>query len=82
MLLKARDDLGIDLSASLMVGDRETDLLAALRAGVPTRCLFVHSGQVGDSTDPTMIDATQSCATHRIIDLRQAIPLCCPNAGA
>ena len=82
MLLKARDDLGIDLSASLMVGDRETDLLAALRAGVSTRCLFVHSGQVGDSADPKMIDEAQSCATHQLFDLRQAIPLLCPNAKA
>jgi hypothetical protein len=65
-----------------MVGDQETDLLAALRADVPTRCLFVHSGQVGDSTDPTMIDTTQSCATHQLFDLRQAIPLLALNAKA
>jgi D-glycero-D-manno-heptose 1,7-bisphosphate phosphatase len=39
MLLKAAADLGLDLSRSLMIGDQETDMEAARRAGV-TPLLF------------------------------------------
>ncbi len=34
MLLRAARDLGIDLAASVLIGDRESDLEAARRAGV------------------------------------------------
>jgi D-glycero-D-manno-heptose 1,7-bisphosphate phosphatase len=34
MLLRARDELGIALGESLMIGDQETDVLAGRRAGV------------------------------------------------
>lgn len=44
MLLRARDELGLDLARSVMVGDTDGDMLAALRAGVPTRCRVVHDG--------------------------------------
>jgi D-glycero-D-manno-heptose 1,7-bisphosphate phosphatase len=37
MLLRARDELGIDLVSSLMVGDQVTDMVAALAAGIPRR---------------------------------------------
>jgi D-glycero-D-manno-heptose 1,7-bisphosphate phosphatase len=39
MLLQAADDLGIDLPASAMVGDRMSDIRAAAAAGVRTRIL-------------------------------------------
>jgi D-glycero-D-manno-heptose 1,7-bisphosphate phosphatase len=46
MLLDAARDLSIDLSRSIMVGDKASDAEAARAAGVPTRlCL-------GSSTDP------------------------------
>ncbi len=39
MLFKARDAFNIDMSASAMVGDRETDIEAAINGGVGTRLL-------------------------------------------
>ncbi|GLH73176.1 D,D-heptose 1,7-bisphosphate phosphatase [Geothrix limicola] len=46
MLLKAAEDLGLDLASSYMVGDRPTDLQAGHRAG----CLgiWVQSGRHAD----------------------------------
>ncbi|WP_018860767.1 MULTISPECIES: D-glycero-beta-D-manno-heptose 1,7-bisphosphate 7-phosphatase [unclassified Thioalkalivibrio] len=44
MLLRARDDLGLDLPGSVLVGDRASDLEAGRRAGVGTRILFDPSG--------------------------------------
>ncbi len=40
MLLAAARDLGIDLAASLMLGDKASDLEAARAAGVPLRILL------------------------------------------
>ncbi|MDX9741454.1 MAG: D-glycero-beta-D-manno-heptose 1,7-bisphosphate 7-phosphatase [Gammaproteobacteria bacterium] len=40
MLLRAAEDLGLDLSASLMVGDRISDMQAASAAGVGCRILY------------------------------------------
>jgi D-glycero-D-manno-heptose 1,7-bisphosphate phosphatase len=40
MLLKARNDLDIDLDRSIMVGDKPSDLQAAQKAGVPQKILF------------------------------------------
>jgi D-glycero-D-manno-heptose 1,7-bisphosphate phosphatase len=40
MLLTAARELGLDLARSSLFGDRESDLLAALAAGVPVRVLL------------------------------------------
>ena len=40
MLFKARDALGLDLAASALVGDRETDIEAAIGAGVGQKVLI------------------------------------------
>jgi len=40
MLLKAREALGLDLAASALVGDRETDIEAAISAGVGQKLLI------------------------------------------
>ncbi len=40
MLLRAAKDWGLDLSRSVLVGDRGSDIRAALAAGVPHRFLF------------------------------------------
>ena len=42
MILKARDELGLDLAASALVGDRETDIRAAIAAGVRSKLLIPH----------------------------------------
>lgn len=45
MFLNAAHDLGIRLYASVMFGDRESDLEAALAAGVPLRVLLGTDGR-------------------------------------
>ncbi len=49
MLFKARDALGLDLAASALVGDRETDIAAAISAGVGQK-LLVDSDEAPDDT--------------------------------
>ncbi len=44
MILQAAKELDIDLSQSLMVGDKQSDLQAAKAAGIPTR-VFYPSGK-------------------------------------
>lgn len=43
MLLRARDELGISLADSLLLGDRLSDIEAGRRAGVSRLCLIPHS---------------------------------------
>jgi len=45
MLEQARDKLGIDLTKSVVVGDRTTDILAGIRAGCST--ILVETGSAG-----------------------------------
>jgi D-glycero-D-manno-heptose 1,7-bisphosphate phosphatase len=61
MLLQAASDLGLDLAASFMVGDRPTDLIAGERAGC--RTIWVQTGQhdaplieTGEVLDPPRPD--------------------------
>lgn len=64
MILKAQKDLGLDLGASVMVGDRETDMQAGLRAGVGIRILL----------DPTN-EAAIGSSTKKVTNLRDIIAL-------
>ena len=41
MILRARDELGIDLSRSILIGDKESDILAGKTAGVGINVLLV-----------------------------------------
>lgn len=45
MLLMARDDLGLDLSRSILVGDKDSDIEAGIAAGVKTNIKLVPSGK-------------------------------------
>ena len=54
---------GLDPAASLMIGDRELDVLCGQNAGVHS-CLFVEKGE-----------APPSCATFVVRDLRQILSL-------
>jgi len=45
MILKARDELGLDLSRSVLVGDKDTDIEAGMAAGVRHNIRLVHSGK-------------------------------------
>ena len=49
MLLKAAQDHDIDLSSSIMVGDKVSDMVAAERAGVPDR-YHVTEGEPHDTS--------------------------------
>lgn len=44
MLLQAAIDLNIDLSSSIMVGDKESDLKAGISAGIG-RCIFISENK-------------------------------------
>jgi len=56
MLLRSIRALGIDPRASVLIGDRATDLAAGLAAGVG-RCLLVRSGQPISAADAALADA-------------------------
>lgn len=47
MLLQAQTELNLDLSASILVGDKESDIAAGRNAGVG-RCVLVRSGHPVD----------------------------------
>ena len=59
MLLRARDELGLDLGASIMLGDKVSDMLAGRAAGVG-RLLLLR--QQPDASDPPPV-GTQRVAT-------------------
>jgi D-glycero-D-manno-heptose 1,7-bisphosphate phosphatase len=67
MLERARDDLGIDLRKSHLVGDATTDILAGLRAGCTT--ILVQTGQAG--TDGKEVAEPD----HAVADLAAAVEL-------
>lgn len=59
MLEAARDHLGVDLTTSVVVGDRTTDILAGIRAGCTT--ILVQTGSAGkDREIVAEADATVS----------------------
>ena len=61
MLLRAAEKYRIVLQDSIMIGDKDSDMLAARRAGVGVRCQYIVQGQ----TAAEMSDA----ATQRIHSL-------------
>lgn len=49
MFLSAQSDYGIDMDASVMIGDNERDITAARRAGVGTNILLSEEAQVSEA---------------------------------
>lgn len=51
MLLRARDELGIDLANSVMIGDKESDMLAAAAAGIGKKVLLAENEGTSSEAD-------------------------------
>lgn len=70
MLLKAQVDYDIDMTKSLMVGDKASDMSAALAAGVHTRILVGKDGQATPKpcSECTMTAKNLLEAVHLILD--------------
>jgi D-glycero-D-manno-heptose 1,7-bisphosphate phosphatase len=67
MLLRAAEKYRIALQHSIMVGDKDSDMLAAERAGVGVRCHYLSHGQAAEEMSGS--------ATHQIHLLQQGILL-------
>ncbi len=67
MLLRAAEKYRVSLQDSIMVGDKETDMQAAERAGVGVRCHYLAYGQA--------VEYMSDAATHQIHSLREGTPL-------
>jgi D-glycero-D-manno-heptose 1,7-bisphosphate phosphatase len=73
MLLRAADELGLDLRRSWMVGDRDTDLEAGAAAG--TRTVLVRTGH-GSEADATAFDRARLNLEVVATDLADAVEKC------
>lgn len=60
MLLRAAEKYQINLAHSIMIGDKDSDMQAACKAGVGARCLY---------QEVTSRDIASSAATHKINSL-------------
>lgn len=67
MLLKAAEQYRLSLPDSIMIGDKDTDMQAAERAGVGTRCQYLPDGDDEEEMS--------GMATHSIHSLRAGIAL-------
>ncbi|WP_206936083.1 HAD-IIIA family hydrolase [Roseococcus thiosulfatophilus] len=73
MILDAAAALGLDLAASVMLGDRRTDMAAAEAAGVGIRLLFPHdAAEVVDHGPRTIIFPIGAPLTEAISFLASA----------
>jgi D-glycero-D-manno-heptose 1,7-bisphosphate phosphatase len=70
MILKARDELGIDLPASVLIGDKETDIQAGKAAGVG--CNLLYSGSTEEPIPATEAAAVISRLANAVPFLRRA----------
>lgn len=65
MLLRAADELHLDLGRAFIVGDREGDLLAGRRAGVKTILVRTGEGRSAErDIDPRLADAVVDTLSH------------------
>jgi len=71
MLERARDELGIDLAKSYLVGDATTDILAGNRAGCTT--ILVQTGFGGKDAKAGV--ASPAEPDHTVTDLSAAVEL-------
>lgn len=73
MLLRAAKKHGLDLGGSIMIGDKDSDMQAASKAGIGVRCHYLARADGGIASD---------VATHKIHSLREGIALLSESAGA
>ncbi len=66
LLRRAADDLDIDLAASYMIGDKDSDVLAGAQVGCRTFRIGTFSAEPSDNGDWQVEDLTQ--ATRLILD--------------
>ena len=60
LILEAAEILGIDLTQSVMVGDKQGDMQAAKAAGIPHRILVGTDGKTVPETVPEATDTARS----------------------
>lgn len=63
MILRASEELCIDLSRSILFGDKESDMLAAVNAGVPRRILLGKDGLAVPQPTPSCTAVSRSLVT-------------------
>ena len=61
MILKARDAFDLDLENSILIGDKESDMEAARRAGIGRRVLLISS-----SSGTKLLAVEQFSSLHEI----------------
>ncbi len=66
MLLRAADELGINLTGSFMVGDKSEDIEAGKRAGC--RTILIGTGQNVLDLTPDYLATSWTEVTHHILD--------------
>jgi D-glycero-D-manno-heptose 1,7-bisphosphate phosphatase len=65
MFFSAMADFDINLRASIMLGDNDSDMRAAAAAGIPHRWL-VHSGQAARSIAATLVEVSLPMAREQL----------------
>jgi D-glycero-D-manno-heptose 1,7-bisphosphate phosphatase len=79
MLLRAADELALDLATSVLFGDRASDLMAAEAAGVPRRILLATDGQ----GEPAVVAEGLATGRHQRLDSAVTAEFhSCPSAQA
>jgi len=65
MILRAKEEFGIDLGLSVLIGDKESDVEAGLRAGVGKIFLFTHM----DNNEKLEINNKNVFLVEKLIDI-------------
>ena len=73
MLLRAAEKHGLDLKNSVMIGDNDSDMQAANKAGIGIRCQYKSAINFKVKADD---------ATHQVSTLRECIPLLTEALGS
>ena len=70
LLIKAAEELKIDLGKSVFLGDKASDVQAGRGAGCKT-IIFIHADDAGDKVE----EAKRAKADYRLFEIRKAIPI-------